>query len=113
MKKSDELAAGGYVNDALTCSSLDITNPKDGIPHGSQSGSDEFICEYRIRRLIGWTSVINNIICITIAVTDDGKKVSQNSYLENIQYFCKERARATFKQKILYKRLPILQWLPK
>lgn len=47
MKKSDELAAGGYVNDALTCSSLDITNPKDGIPHGSQSGSDEFICEYR------------------------------------------------------------------
>lgn len=45
MKKTDEMAVGGYVNDALTCSSLDITNPKDAIPHGSQSGSDEFICE--------------------------------------------------------------------
>lgn len=50
MKKAEELGAigsGGYVNDALTCSSLDITNPKDAIPHGSQSGSDEFICEYK------------------------------------------------------------------
>lgn len=45
MKKAEELGAGGYVNDALTCSSLDITNPKDLIPHGSQSGSDEFICK--------------------------------------------------------------------
>lgn len=45
MKKTEELGAGGYVNDALACSSLDITMPKEGIPHGSQSGSDEFICE--------------------------------------------------------------------
>lgn len=44
MKKTDKLGEAGYVNDALTCSSLDITSPKD-IPHGSQSGSDEFICE--------------------------------------------------------------------
>lgn len=44
MKKTDEMGEGGYVNDALTCSSLDITSPKE-IPHGSQSGSDEFICE--------------------------------------------------------------------
>lgn len=44
-KTEDSGAAGGYVNDALTCSSLDITDPKE-IPHGSQSGSDEFICEF-------------------------------------------------------------------
>lgn len=43
-KKTDELGAASYVNDALTCSSLDITSPKE-IPHGSQSGSDEFICK--------------------------------------------------------------------
>lgn len=39
------MEVGGYVNDALACSSLDITNPKGEIPHGSQSGSDEFICK--------------------------------------------------------------------
>lgn len=46
MKKSDEMAAGGYINDALACSSLDIT--KAGIPHGSQSGSDEYIRKYTL-----------------------------------------------------------------
>lgn len=45
MKKPEALGTGGYVNDALACSSLDITVPKEEIPHGSQSGSGEFICK--------------------------------------------------------------------
>lgn len=34
----------GYVNDAIHCSSIDITNPET-TPHGHLRGSNEFICE--------------------------------------------------------------------
>lgn len=41
MKKDN----GGYINDALKCSSIDITNSNDE-PHGGLKGSNEYIRKY-------------------------------------------------------------------
>lgn len=34
-----------YINDALHCSSIDITVPQNELPHGGLKGSNEFICK--------------------------------------------------------------------
>uniref|UniRef100_A0A336L6S7 CSON004155 protein n=1 Tax=Culicoides sonorensis TaxID=179676 RepID=A0A336L6S7_CULSO len=77
-----------YVNDAVHCSSIDITNGETP-PHGHLRGSNEFI------------------------LTSDGRKVMKASSYERIEEWFSRKKKSAFSKKILYKRLPILGWLPK
>ncbi|GAB0095086.1 sodium-independent sulfate anion transporter [Sergentomyia squamirostris] len=77
---------GSYVNEGLDTSTLDVRIPNDGEPHGGLKGSNEFILT-------------------------DGKE--QNCRLEDVKMWCRRRATSALSKKVLYKRLPILNWLPK
>ncbi|XP_059610352.1 sodium-independent sulfate anion transporter-like isoform X2 [Phlebotomus argentipes] len=77
---------GSYVNEALDSSTLDVRIPNDGEPHGGLKGSNEFI------------------------LTDSKE---QKCRLEDVKMWCRRRATSALSKKVLYKRLPILNWLPK
>ncbi|XP_063706703.1 sodium-independent sulfate anion transporter [Culicoides brevitarsis] len=77
----------GYVNDAVHCSSIDITVPETP-PHGHLRGSNEFI------------------------LTSDGRKVLKTNSYERIEQWLSKKKQSAFSKKMLYKRLPILSWLP-
>ncbi|XP_053688571.1 sodium-independent sulfate anion transporter [Sabethes cyaneus] len=78
---------GSYVNEAMNCSSVDITVP-NGEPHGGLTGSNEFI------------------------LSPSGKKISPESRMELVNRWCQRKAKSACSRKMLYKRLPILRWLP-
>lgn len=42
--KTEISTDGAYINEALKCSSLNISNPKEDEPHGGLKGSNEYIC---------------------------------------------------------------------
>ncbi len=44
--KTETSTDGAYINEALKCSSLNISNPKEDEPHGGLKGSNEYICKY-------------------------------------------------------------------
>lgn len=44
-KMKTEVTDGAYINEALKCSSLNISNPKEDEPHGGLKGSNEYICK--------------------------------------------------------------------
>lgn len=46
MKDNHNLEQEGYINDALHCSSIDITVPNEELPHGGLKGSNEYIRKY-------------------------------------------------------------------
>uniref|UniRef100_A0A1B0CLE2 Uncharacterized protein n=1 Tax=Lutzomyia longipalpis TaxID=7200 RepID=A0A1B0CLE2_LUTLO len=77
---------GSYVNEALDSSTLDVRIPTEGEPHGGLKGSNEFI------------------------LTDSKE---QKRSLEDVKMWCRRRATSALSRKVLYKRLPILAWLPK
>uniref|UniRef100_A0A1B0GE20 Uncharacterized protein n=1 Tax=Glossina morsitans morsitans TaxID=37546 RepID=A0A1B0GE20_GLOMM len=86
-----------YFNDGFKCSSISITtnlnelNGDNGVISSNDSqGSNEFI------------------------LTEDGRKIIPNiKTLDYAKLWLQDRKRRTFKRKILQKRLPITQWLPK
>lgn len=43
--KTEISSDGAYINEALKCSSLNISNPKEDEPHGGLKGSNEYICK--------------------------------------------------------------------
>ncbi|XP_036324611.1 sodium-independent sulfate anion transporter [Rhagoletis pomonella] len=81
-----------YVNDGFKCSTISITTngtEANGGSGGSQ-GSNEFI------------------------LTKDGKKmIPPVKTMDCAKAWVQDRTRRTFNRKTLYKRLPILHWLPK
>ncbi|XP_055588367.1 sodium-independent sulfate anion transporter [Uranotaenia lowii] len=77
---------GSYANEAMTCSTLDITMPPE--PHGGLTGSNEFI------------------------LSASGKKIPAESRLDEVNQWCQRKAKSAFSRKMLYKRIPILRWLP-
>jgi solute carrier family 26 (sodium-independent sulfate anion transporter), member 11 len=46
-------------------------------------------------------------------VTTDDNKKSTKEHIKEIPEFFKRKAKSIFRKKILYKRVPILNWLPK
>jgi solute carrier family 26 (sodium-independent sulfate anion transporter), member 11 len=45
-------------------------------------------------------------------VTDNGEKVSPNNKLHKFENWLQSKSRNLCTKKVLYKRLPILKWLP-
>uniref|UniRef100_A0A182HTD9 STAS domain-containing protein n=2 Tax=Anopheles arabiensis TaxID=7173 RepID=A0A182HTD9_ANOAR len=79
---------GSYDNEALSCSTIDITAPNSGEPHGGLRGSNEFI------------------------LSDSGKKVTGDDQTGQLNMWLQRKARSAFSEKMIKKRLPILRWLP-
>ncbi|XP_014090706.2 sodium-independent sulfate anion transporter [Bactrocera oleae] len=81
-----------YVNDGFKCSSISITTngTEQNSGSGGSQGSNEFI------------------------LTEDGKKmIPPIKTMDCAKAWVQDRTRRTFNRKTLYKRLPILNWLPK
>lgn len=75
-----------YINDAIKCSSISIIGDVDP----PLKGSNEYI------------------------MAESGRKnITPSSRVEAITSWTKRKARSACSQKMLYKRLPILRWLPK
>ncbi|KAG4075951.1 hypothetical protein HA402_003777 [Bradysia odoriphaga] len=86
--KTDTASDGAYINEALKCSSLNISNPKEDEPHGGLKGSNEYI------------------------LTSDDDQLSKRFTFNNFKDWTRRKAKSTLTKKLLYKRLPILRWLP-
>lgn len=61
-----------------------------------------------------WYIYVNKFkIFLFVTVTDDGKKVSPDQRsMSLVQDWMRKKARGAFTKKMLYRRLPILKWLP-
>ncbi|XP_058459680.1 sodium-independent sulfate anion transporter-like [Malaya genurostris] len=78
---------GSYVNEAMNCSSLNISMSA-GEPHGGLTGSNEFI------------------------LSSSGKKITSESRVQEVNQWCQRKVKSACTRKMMYKRLPILRWLP-
>lgn len=51
------------------------------------------------------------MICLTTVTSDGQKMVSSQTFLKTEEWL-QRKAKSVFSKKMLYKRLPILRWLP-
>lgn len=58
--KTEVSTDGAYINDALKCSSLNISNPKEDEPHGGLKGSNEYICKILDSNLMDVNSLVDD-----------------------------------------------------
>lgn len=56
--------------------------------------------------------IIFNILLYGV-VTADGRKVLKTSSYERIEEWLNRKKKSAFSKKMLYKKLPVLSWLPK
>lgn len=53
-----------------------------------------------------------NLNYASFLVNDDSKDISTSSKLQNAHSWLQRKAKSAFTKKMLYKRIPILRWLP-
>lgn len=101
--KKQYLSASGY--------NLHGSNYSINLPTGATAGyrgSNEFICKSETLQQGGTK---HSPKC-SLTVTDSTKKTTKEQ-LKQIPQLIKTKAKSIFRKKILYKRVPILTWLPK
>lgn len=101
-EKKRYLSASGY---NLRGSSYSLNVPPG--PVSGYRGSNEFICKNNSN-----SSLINFYIDNFHTVTDDTPRTMKER-LQELPDAIKRKAKNCFRKKILYKRFPILGWLPK
>lgn len=93
------LRNNAYTNPTLT-TSIDIEK------NTHFKGSNDFICEF----LYHFVSSKNNEFVFTV---DDGKSTSVRDLVSAAGPWVTKKVQNACTKKMLYKRLPILNWLPK
>lgn len=103
--KKQYLSASGY---NLHGSSYSINLQHAGANSPGYRGSNEFIC--KLSTLARDFKISNKYF--SPSVTDNTPK-STKEQIKEIPEFFKSKAKSICRKKILYKRVPILNWLPK